>query len=114
LLHQRFGEDAEIKAGKSGQFDVVVDGQLIFSKAEVGRFPVNGEVEDLFATLKPLPGRPLKNRRPLSRPKKTMGTLERECSGTSPANFASKVAALQRAGDFGTSSVTVALAINRD
>jgi len=26
---------------------------LIFSKAEVGRFPVDREVEDLFATLKP-------------------------------------------------------------
>jgi len=52
-LYTRFGEDAEIKAGKTGQFDVVVDGQLIFSKAEVGRFPVDGEVEDRFATLKP-------------------------------------------------------------
>jgi hypothetical protein len=31
----------------------VLDGQLIFSKAEVGRFPVDGEVEDLFAALKP-------------------------------------------------------------
>jgi predicted Rdx family selenoprotein len=52
-LHKRFGEDAEIKPGKTGQFDVVVDGQLIFSKAELGRFPVDGEVEDRFATLKP-------------------------------------------------------------
>jgi hypothetical protein len=52
-LHRRFGEDAEIKAGKSGQFDVVVDGELIFSKAKAGRFPVDDEVEDLFATLKP-------------------------------------------------------------
>lgn len=32
---------------------MVVDGQLIFSKAKAGRFPVDGEVEELFATLKP-------------------------------------------------------------
>jgi hypothetical protein len=31
---------------------VLVDGQLIFSKATAGRFPVDGEVEDLFAALK--------------------------------------------------------------
>jgi selT/selW/selH-like putative selenoprotein len=52
-LHKRFGEEAEIKAGSTGQFDVVVDGQVIFSKAKAGRFPVEGEVEDLFAALKP-------------------------------------------------------------
>ncbi len=32
---------------------MVVDGELIFSKAKAGRFPVDDEVEDLFATLKP-------------------------------------------------------------
>jgi hypothetical protein len=32
---------------------VLVDGQLIFSKANAGRFPIEGEVEDLFAALKP-------------------------------------------------------------
>jgi len=52
-IHKRFGEEAEIKAGSTGQFDVVVDGQVIFSKAKAGRFPVEGEVEDLFAALKP-------------------------------------------------------------
>ena len=52
-LHKRFGEKAEIKAGSTGQFDVVVDGQVIFSKAKSGRFPVEGEVENLFAALKP-------------------------------------------------------------
>jgi len=35
---------------------VLVDGQLIFSKAKTGRFPVDGEVEDLFAALKPSAG----------------------------------------------------------
>ncbi len=52
-IHKRFGEDAEIKAGKTGQFDVLVDGQVIFSKSQAGRFPVDGEVEDIFAALKP-------------------------------------------------------------
>jgi hypothetical protein len=31
----------------------VADGQLIFSKAEAGRFPTDGEVEEIFARLKP-------------------------------------------------------------
>jgi hypothetical protein len=31
---------------------VLVDGRVIFSKAEAGRFPIDGEVEDLFAALK--------------------------------------------------------------
>ena len=32
---------------------MLVDGQVIFSKAAAGRFPLDGEVEDIFATLKP-------------------------------------------------------------
>jgi hypothetical protein len=31
---------------------VLVDGQLIFSKAAAGRFPLDGEVEERFAALK--------------------------------------------------------------
>jgi hypothetical protein len=31
---------------------VLVDDKLIFSKADKGRFPVEGEVEELFAALK--------------------------------------------------------------
>lgn len=30
--------------GKVGQFDVVADGKLVFSKAQAGRFPEHGEV----------------------------------------------------------------------
>jgi predicted Rdx family selenoprotein len=51
-LKSRFGIDAEIKPGKIGQFDVVVDGKTIFSKAASGRFPLDNEVEDSFAALK--------------------------------------------------------------
>jgi predicted Rdx family selenoprotein len=42
----------QIKAGKTGQFDVIADGKLIFSKAESGRFPVDGEVEQAFAAMR--------------------------------------------------------------
>src|ERR1700693_5269063 len=51
-LDSRFGEKAEIKAGKSGQFDVIVNGRLVFSKSSAGRFPVDDEVEEIFAALK--------------------------------------------------------------
>jgi selT/selW/selH-like putative selenoprotein len=48
-LTSRFGEKVQIKPGKTGQFDVVVDGKVIFSKGEVGRFPLANEVEESFA-----------------------------------------------------------------
>jgi selT/selW/selH-like putative selenoprotein len=51
-LKRRFGEQVEIKPGSTGQFDVVVDGRVIFSKAEADRFPEDGEVEDRFAALR--------------------------------------------------------------
>jgi hypothetical protein len=64
-LKDRFGEDAQIKAGKSGQFDVIVGDRLVFSKAETGRFPVEDEVEEIFEAIrdgkeppKPAPAKP--------------------------------------------------------
>jgi selT/selW/selH-like putative selenoprotein len=51
-LDSKFGEAAQIRPGKSGQFDVLVNGKLVFSKASAGRFPVDGEVEEIFAALK--------------------------------------------------------------
>lgn len=56
-LKARFGDDAEIKPGKSGQFDVIVDGRLIFSKADRGRFPLDNEVEEIYQALRD--GRPI-------------------------------------------------------
>jgi predicted Rdx family selenoprotein len=47
-LKTRFGEDTQIIPGKTGQFDVIVNGKLIFSKGDAGRFPVDGEVESSF------------------------------------------------------------------
>ena len=51
-LNSRFGEKTEITPGKTGQFDVIVNGRLAFSKSSSGRFPVDGEVEEIFAALK--------------------------------------------------------------
>jgi selT/selW/selH-like putative selenoprotein len=51
-LKSKFGEDAAITPGKSGQFDVLINGKLIFSKSQTGRFPIDGEVEERFAALK--------------------------------------------------------------
>jgi selT/selW/selH-like putative selenoprotein len=38
------GHRAEAVAGGRGQFDVVVDGELVFSKQAVGRFPEDDEI----------------------------------------------------------------------
>ncbi|PCC69670.1 selT/selW/selH selenoprotein domain-containing protein [Nannocystis exedens] len=50
-LQARFGDKVECKVhrGDRGVFDVLVDGQRIFSKDELGRFPKRGEVVDLIA-----------------------------------------------------------------
>ena len=37
----------DIQVGKSGQFDVVVDGQLVYSRYETGRFPSDADLERL-------------------------------------------------------------------
>jgi selT/selW/selH-like putative selenoprotein len=51
-LEGRFGEATEITPGSTGQFDVVVNDALLFSKAKTGRFPVDGEVEAIFEALR--------------------------------------------------------------
>jgi selT/selW/selH-like putative selenoprotein len=38
------GFEAEALPGSRGQYDVIADGRLVFSKAETGRFPEPGEV----------------------------------------------------------------------
>jgi selT/selW/selH-like putative selenoprotein len=35
---------ASITPGKRGQFDVLLDGELLFSKQEKGRFPEHAEI----------------------------------------------------------------------
>ncbi|MBE7483435.1 MAG: hypothetical protein HS104_26085 [Polyangiaceae bacterium] len=38
------GAEVKLVVGKVGQFDVVADGRLVFSKAAAGRFPEHEEV----------------------------------------------------------------------
>ena len=51
-LKAKFDEDVTITPGKSGQFDILSEGKLLFSKSQTGRFPVDGEVEGFFAKMK--------------------------------------------------------------
>jgi len=39
--------DAQI--GKTGQFDIVIDGQLAYSKYTTGRFPSEADLEKVIA-----------------------------------------------------------------
>jgi selenoprotein W-related protein len=43
-IQAEFGVDAELIEGGGGIFDVTVDGERVFSKQEVGRFPENEEI----------------------------------------------------------------------
>jgi selenoprotein W-related protein len=51
-LKERFGVEAEFIRGKGGVFDVEVDGELVFSKYDLGRFPEPGEVEQAIEKLR--------------------------------------------------------------
>ena len=46
MLNER-GIAASATPGGKGQFDVVRDGELVYSKHSVGRFPGEGEIERL-------------------------------------------------------------------
>jgi selT/selW/selH-like putative selenoprotein len=43
-LNEEFDIDAELIEGGSSVFDVRLDGRLIYSKDETGRFPENDEI----------------------------------------------------------------------
>ena len=49
-LADRLDVKATLIRGGKGIFDVRVDGDLVFSKHELGRFPNDGEVADLLAS----------------------------------------------------------------
>ena len=40
--------DIELRPGKSGQFDVTVDGELKYTRRDTGRFPTDAEIENLL------------------------------------------------------------------
>ncbi len=42
--------DIELRVGRSGQFDVTVDGALKYTRGKTGRFPTDDEIEDLLAS----------------------------------------------------------------
>jgi len=42
------GIEVELVEGGGGVFDVSVEGQLVYSKKQTGRFPEEGEVEKLI------------------------------------------------------------------
>ena len=49
-------DGVELKTGSKGRFEVLIDGQDVFSKARLGRFPAEGEVAKLLEpTLGPAP-----------------------------------------------------------
>jgi predicted Rdx family selenoprotein len=39
----------DVQAGKSGQFDVIVEGRLAYSKYQTGRFPAEADLEKVIA-----------------------------------------------------------------
>jgi len=47
-LRKAFGVESELIPGSNGVFDVIVDGKLVFSKFETGRFPSPGEITQKF------------------------------------------------------------------
>jgi selT/selW/selH-like putative selenoprotein len=51
-LKQRFSVDARLKPGHKGVFDVVVDGDLVYSKYETHRFPKPNEDADAIEARK--------------------------------------------------------------
>lgn len=51
-IKKQTGVEPELIAGSGGIFDVVVDGKMIFSKQEVGRFPEHREILSQLPTTK--------------------------------------------------------------
>jgi selT/selW/selH-like putative selenoprotein len=49
-------EGVELKTGSKGRFEVLIDGQEVFSKARLNRFPAEGEIAKVLgARLGPPP-----------------------------------------------------------
>jgi predicted Rdx family selenoprotein len=47
-LQKQGAGEIELRPGRSGQFDVTVDGTLRYTRAKTGRFPTDAEIEDLL------------------------------------------------------------------
>jgi len=48
ILDKEFDVSSELVASGGGVFEVTIDGQTIFSKRSLGRFPDDGEVIELI------------------------------------------------------------------
>ena len=47
-LQKKGAADIELRPGKSGQFDVTVDGALKYTRSKTGRFPTDAEIDGLL------------------------------------------------------------------
>jgi selenoprotein W-related protein len=47
-LKQEFGTEVALIKGKDGVFEVTIDGDLVFSKRSLGRFPDPDEVAQIM------------------------------------------------------------------
>jgi predicted Rdx family selenoprotein len=47
-LEARGRGPVELQTGKSGQFDVAVDGRLAYSRYQTGRFPADADLEKVL------------------------------------------------------------------
>jgi predicted Rdx family selenoprotein len=45
-LNAETEHEAEIEEGSKGQYDVLADGELVYSKQQEGRFPDYSEIRD--------------------------------------------------------------------
>jgi len=48
-LEEKYGAEVELVKGRSGVFEITVDGKLAFSKKQLGRFPEDAEIDALGA-----------------------------------------------------------------
>jgi predicted Rdx family selenoprotein len=46
-LESRGHGPVDVQVGKSGQFDIVVEGRLVYSRYKTGRFPSEADLEKL-------------------------------------------------------------------
>jgi predicted Rdx family selenoprotein len=47
-LQKKGATDIEMRPGKSGQFDITVDGALRYTRSKTGRFPTDTEIDGLI------------------------------------------------------------------
>jgi selT/selW/selH-like putative selenoprotein len=52
-LREAFGIEPELSKGSEGSFDVFVNGKLVFSKFEEGRYPGIDEISEIISAGNP-------------------------------------------------------------